>query len=715
MSNGGTIVVRVQGEDIGLSDLLARINAQMAGSTGTIRNYATAMAQLDPALKADQAELARYAQSLAAVAAKMGDTAGAQEILSRALQQITPATTAANQVQAQLQGYLNQTSEAAERQNGSMNRLAAAAVTLRIGFQVATSVVREFNQVVAEGNQLEKTLTTFRVLSGSQQNYEKNLATARQQQDRFGGSLNDTVEGMAEFANLSKRTGIEIERLTNLARALATIDPAQGFKGAGIALKELLAGDNITSLARRFEIPREVLTNIEKITDKRDQFDALTQALAQFGISEELVTAQAGTTAVAFDKLSGSATDAKASIGQFIAQALAPFAPGLTQGLKNVAGAFDTLRTKQDTLQGFSARIIQQTSSLEQFNARVQEINTQIKENDPIGGLLVHLQELTPIQYAYVQALIATGASAQDAFAKLNTGQGVLDAIMSKLQEAAALYPENISGIHGLIGALAEVSTMSNEAAGFAQGLAIAVSNGLPPEQAMIALQQFKANAIRRAAEAEAQATEQTNLAAGATTLFTQELATNAAAAVESSIQTDALKLRQQELYNAALAAAQGLGVTSGAAAQLAAQFNITTQQAYNLINAINQLAVAQAKSSSGLNPRDFDTNAQFLQATKAAEAADRAYAAQQKFKEATQSTGQNLADAQRKLSQLRQGTEAYYNQATKVHQLQTQLDNEEKRRAKGGGAPRLTPNEKLNTGLLDGLDKLDNKIEDAE
>lgn len=234
----------------------------------------------------------------------------------------------------------------------------------------------------------------------------------------------------------------------------------------------------------------------------------------------------------------------------------------------------------------------------------------------------------------------------------------------------------------------------------------------------MIALQQFKAEMLRQAAQAQSDATQQTNIAANATTVFTQELTNNALEAANSAIQTDALKLKQQELYNAALAAAQGMGATTQSAAILAQQFNITTQEAYNLINALRQLEVAKVKQESGLNPRDFDTNAQFLQAAKGAEASQRAYEAQLKFKEATQGTAQNLADAQRKLNQLRQGTEAYYNQALKVNQLQTRLASEEKSRAKGGtgsGAPKLTPNEKINVGLLDQLDKYNADFEKAE
>ena len=73
-ANGGTIVVRIEGRDVGLSDLLARVNSQMNSSGASVRNYATAMSQIDPATRSAESELARYAQSLASVAAKSGDT-----------------------------------------------------------------------------------------------------------------------------------------------------------------------------------------------------------------------------------------------------------------------------------------------------------------------------------------------------------------------------------------------------------------------------------------------------------------------------------------------------------------------------------------------------------------------------------------------------------------------------------------------------------------
>lgn len=227
MTDGGRIVVRVEGRDVGLSDLLARINSQMNASGSSARTYATTIAQISPATARSEGQLSRYAISLAKVAATSGDTSGAIAILGTAMNRLTPATSAANQVQAQLQTYLNKQASAASSAAFSLGGLAKGLFVLGGAYQTVMNVARQFGAIINQGNELEKTLITFRVLSGSQEAYEKNLAAARAQQDRFGGSLQDTVEGMSSFANLSRRTGIEIQELTNLARAMAIIDPAQ--------------------------------------------------------------------------------------------------------------------------------------------------------------------------------------------------------------------------------------------------------------------------------------------------------------------------------------------------------------------------------------------------------------------------------------------------------------------------------------------------------
>lgn len=238
VADGGRIVVRVEGRDVGLSDLLARINSQMNQSGSVVRTYAANMAQIDPATRRADSALTRFHQTLATVAAKSGDLNGAIKILAQGINQVTPATANANSMLAQMQGYINQQEVAATKANFSFAGLARGLFVLGGAYAAVSGVAQTFAQVINEGNQLEKQLVTFRVLSGSQEQYQQNLAAARAQQEKFGGSLQDTVEGMQGFAVLARNTGIEIEELTNLARAMAIIDPAQGFKGASIALKE---------------------------------------------------------------------------------------------------------------------------------------------------------------------------------------------------------------------------------------------------------------------------------------------------------------------------------------------------------------------------------------------------------------------------------------------------------------------------------------------
>lgn len=723
---GGRIVVRVEGRDVGLSDLLSRINSQMNASGSSSRNYVTAMNQISPITQRTDQALARYAQSLASVAQRSGDTVGAQRILAQALQQITPATASANQVQNQLQGYLNQSAAAASKTSFSLMGVAQGLFFLRGAYATIAGVAKTFvADTIEAGNALEKQLVTFRVLSGSSEAYESNLAQVRSQQAAFGGSLKDTVEDMSGFVVLSRNTGVELSKLANLARAMSIIDPAQGFKGASIALKEFFSGD-ITSLARRFEIPRGILNDIKNIADEGERFAALEQALAQFGITTDLLAAQANSTATAYAKLSGSADDAFAALGRGLAQILRPAAEGLTVVLNEVANGIGSLVDSGAQLDAFGQRIfdITQAGGLEAFNAKIRETNAAIAESDPVfGALFAKLQELTPAQYAYAQALADTGLSFTEIMDRINASSelfGNLEAVLARIQrETGATDAQMLS----LGSTLAETASISAAAQGFIEGLILAMAQGLPVEQAMIALEQYRAAALLEAANAQAIAAEQTSIGATAVNLLTQELSANALEAINTSIQTDILKVQQENLYNAALAAAQGMVVTADSAAQLGAQFNLAAGEAYNLINAIRQLAVAQAKAGdSGLNPRDFDTNAQYLQAVKDAEAMDKAWAAQKEYNFQVADTAGKLNIARGELAKTTQGTEAYWQALSKVNSLETQYNNELNKPKKGGGAggggisaPRLTPNEKINTALLDQQDKFNAKYEDEE
>lgn len=224
---GGTISVVLQGKDVGLSSLLKQIQNDMQRGVTTAKQYDAAMATLDPVTRKNEQSLLSYAQSLARVAEKQGDVAGAQRILAQALGQVTPNTTAANNALNQLQGTIARQEQAIQKSSLSFAKLGQAFQGLIGSYFVVTQAAQTFAAAISAGNALEKQEATFRALSGSQEQYTKNLEVARAQQDRFGGSMTDTLENLSGFVNLSKRTGIELNKLADTARGLAIIDPVQ--------------------------------------------------------------------------------------------------------------------------------------------------------------------------------------------------------------------------------------------------------------------------------------------------------------------------------------------------------------------------------------------------------------------------------------------------------------------------------------------------------
>lgn len=240
--DGGRIVVTLEGRDSNLSTLLSRIESQMNSGIASARVYDTTMARISATQARVESSTAAYAQSLGRGARLAGDFAGEQRILANALGQLTPNTTAASNAANQLQQSINKSAQAQKEANSIFTNAATGFNKLIGAYFAVSAAASVFTEAISAGNELEKQQTILKGLSGSQEKYEKNLAAAKAQQDKFGGSLKDNIESLSGFANLSNRTGIEITRLGNLARALATVDPVQGFKGASVALKEFFSG-----------------------------------------------------------------------------------------------------------------------------------------------------------------------------------------------------------------------------------------------------------------------------------------------------------------------------------------------------------------------------------------------------------------------------------------------------------------------------------------
>lgn len=764
--NAGTLVVTLEGRDVNLSELINKVENQMQRGTTTAKNFDRTIASLTATEKRNEAALAAYAQAQARFAEASGNSNLAVQRLVGAMQQLTPNTAAANNVLTQLQGTLNRQAAAANqaaaaqaRASVQATRAAAAeaaayqknlsAVTnFASGFQsligayfAVTQAAQLFSAAITAGNDLEKAQATFKALSGNTEQYEKNLEAARAQQQRFGGSLKDNIEGLSGFANLAKRTGIDINELANTARALAIIDPAQGFKGASIALKEFFSGD-ITSLARRFELPRDRLNELKELaqTDAPAAFAKLQAVFDEFGISQELLAAQANTTAVAYDKLAGSAADAFAAVGQGLAELLKGPAQQLGQTLQTVAAGINSLNQSGDQKLAIEAALITGAESADQFNQKIGQVNQQLVDGvasaklgvlaySPLAPLLraivtegLRFEELTQAQLNFAQAALRSGQSLETIRAAIAATKTEFD----NLNNAFAIAPESINATREQLDQYQEAAlraaTASAEGATFANAISAAIfDQSISVEEGTEKLLGYVSGIAAMNAEYGTGLDLHERHAQGIQQI-TDAISEQALENLNAANTAQVLKQREEEIYAAALAAAQGMGSAGNAAVAMAQQFGIAESKAADLINMLRNLQIAQnlagaatatEKQFVGINAlagRAVDLTA-FRDQEKALKGVNDALR-DQSFQAADAAGKVQLL--KNELAKLAPGTEAYIRKQTELMRAEESL---QKARTKGskGTSPKLTANEKLNNQLLAQEEKFQTQMEDLE
>lgn len=214
------------------------------------------------------------------------------------------------------------------------------------------------NDALQSANALEKTEATVRALSGSQERYNDVLAQARQGQALYGGSLNDNLKALGSFVNLSNRTGVELSNIDNIARRLATVDPAQGIEGAATALREALSGsgaESLISLRDRFEIPKEAIAAMgEAGITAKEKVEILDKALNDLGISNDVLSNSTNTSAAAYDRFGSAIDNAKTAIGGFLQDALLPYIESATGLLGIFQGTEDGVLSYANAMLGLT-------------------------------------------------------------------------------------------------------------------------------------------------------------------------------------------------------------------------------------------------------------------------------------------------------------------------------------------------------------------------
>jgi hypothetical protein len=335
----------------------------MPDATVTLRTRAdlAGVRQLDAAYQAlsrDEQRLIRdniaLAQSFAALQRAQGNAASGAATLRSTLAGLSAAPArSVLQLNTQIAGLDN----AAARSSGSVQSLGTAfgGLTQAAGvFGVGAGV----QQIISFGVEsakaaltLRETQNSLRAVAGSTERYNDILAIARQQQNTFGGSLNDNIEGLLGLSITARQSGADLEQLIDISQRLNVLSPEQGLQGARIALSEAFSG-NITSLSRRFEIPRSALKDLKDESLSTEQrLAALDAFLSNVGVTSEAVAGKVDASARAFRGLGAEAEEARLRVGGFIADTSAPIAERVTtgldragQGITGLSEAFANLR-----------------------------------------------------------------------------------------------------------------------------------------------------------------------------------------------------------------------------------------------------------------------------------------------------------------------------------------------------------------------------------
>jgi hypothetical protein len=284
-----------------------------------------------------------------------------------------------------------------------LGRFAGRALSIFGGLQFAIGgTAAAIGGLVEQANRLDRAAATVNALSGSFQGFNQVLALATMQQAKFGGTLEENLQGFNSLIPVAKRYGADLLQLDNIARRLAVIDPVQGFQGASIALKEFFSGD-ITSLSRRFEIDRKTLNSIKDAGSQLEQLQELDKVLAELGISNAVLEARTQTTAATYDKFGATLSNTTTLLGKYLQSGFANLVENVTDTINYTGQLSDVLANEQ--------AYINLTTNIERVARKLVDLQTATEAvENPLAkyvGDFVNLDALVDRNTKSVDELVA--------------------------------------------------------------------------------------------------------------------------------------------------------------------------------------------------------------------------------------------------------------------------------------------------------------------
>jgi hypothetical protein len=319
-----------------LKALFAQIKADAAGIGRAGGGGATP--ELDRQAQAARraaAETDRLRDSEIRLARAQGDRGRALQLVNTQLQSATPNTLRYNKLLIDQANILKQGNSLSQQfSQGITSGIAgiigpAAIATAAIGglFAAVQGGIAAGGEALA----LREQRNSLRAVAGDTALYAEAVAVARQQQLLFGGTIRENLDGIQGLTIVSRESGASLKQLIDLTQRLQLKSPEQGVGGARIAITEALSG-NVTSLARRFEIPREALKGLSDTTlPVAERLAIIDTYLAKIGITSEAVTGRVDADAAAFRRFNAELEQTQLRVGDQLATAFSGAATGLSR------------------------------------------------------------------------------------------------------------------------------------------------------------------------------------------------------------------------------------------------------------------------------------------------------------------------------------------------------------------------------------------------
>lgn len=216
---------------------------------------------------------------------------------------------------------------------GTLGKVGKAATVLGAGalLGVGAGFVKAASAGLGFNNSMEQATARINAFTGDAAATADILEMVRARAAKTPFAFEEMAAAAASLGPVSRSSGVDLETLISKAEILAASNPAQGFEGAVLALKEATGGD-WTSIIERFDLPRQRLK--ELAAQGVPAVEAITIAMGEMGLNADLVSNMANTASGRWSTLMDTFTTLAATITQ-------PIFAGVSQGMGDLQVLLD--------------------------------------------------------------------------------------------------------------------------------------------------------------------------------------------------------------------------------------------------------------------------------------------------------------------------------------------------------------------------------------